>query len=82
MEKIAEWYLLKGTIPAWHGGEREDEKAAFPILQDWRIRGGNAECERRGGENRHQMLGQRTKKGEGEMERAMTSPGVYGQMPF
>ena len=49
MEKIAEWYLLKGTIPAWHGREREDEKAAFPILQDWRIQGGNAECRRGGG---------------------------------
>ena len=54
LKKIAEWYLGEWTIPAWHAGERKKmkgrgtlEKAAFPILQAWRIQGGNAECGRR-----------------------------------
>ena len=64
-KKIAEWYLLKGTIPAWHGGEMEDEKAAFPILQDWRIHGGNAECERRGERTGIRCRDKEQRKGKG-----------------
>ena len=26
-------------MPAWYIGERDEEKAAFPILQAWRIQG-------------------------------------------
>jgi len=49
-EKNGEWYLGEWTIPAWHAEERKKmkgrgmlEKAAFSILQAWRIQGGNAE---------------------------------------
>ena len=28
---------------------KKQQHSAFPILQDWRIRGGNAECRRGGG---------------------------------
>ena len=32
-----------------HFMSKKQQHSAFPILQDWRIRGGNAECRRGGG---------------------------------
>ena len=47
-----------------------------------KIGGYEAEMPNVRGGGREPALDAGTKKGEGEMERAMTSPGVYGQMPF
>lgn len=68
------------TGMAWRGNGRWKGGISDPprLADTWR----KCRVWEEGGENRHQMPGQRTKKGEGEMERAMTSPGVYGQMPF
>ena len=47
-----------------------------------KIGGYEAEMPNVRGGGREPALDAGTKKGEGEMERAMTSPGVYGKVPF